>query len=123
MRPAADHLGLVVQLVATDEDGYVMITPESIPFPPTNGPSPAPVKRFPFETPLVPPVNTNRFNEAAVDPKGRFLAGTMSHRIGDFDGTLYVAERDGDGRYVHRTLVEGVTCSNGMDWTKDGKTM
>jgi sugar lactone lactonase YvrE len=101
----------------------VIISPESIPFPPTNGPSPASVKRFPFKTPLQPPVGTNRFNEAAVDPQGRFLAGTMGHRIGDFDGTLYVRERDENGNYIHKTLVKGLTCSNGMDWTEDGKTM
>ena len=100
-----------------------MITPESIPFPPTNGPSPVSVNKFPFETPLEPPAGTNRFNEAAVDPKGRFLAGTMGHRIGDFDGTLYVTERNGDGKYVHKILVNDVTCSNGMDWTEDGRTM
>lgn len=103
------------RLVATDEDGYVTITPESIPFPPTNGASPAPPERFPFDSPLTPSSATNRLNEAAVNPRGRFLAGTMGCRTGDFDGTLYVAECSNS----HRVLIEGITCTNGMYWTDD----
>jgi sugar lactone lactonase YvrE len=100
-----------------------MISPQSIPFPPTDAPSPALVQRIPFGSPLTPPPGTNRFNEAAVDPRGRFLAGTMGHSIGDFDGTLYAAEQKEDGVYAHKVLVRGVTCTNGMDWVDDGKTM
>lgn len=47
----------------------------------------------------------------------------MGHRIGDYDGTLYLAEGKEHGAYAHKVLVRGVTCTNGMDWVDDGRTM
>jgi sugar lactone lactonase YvrE len=70
------------------------------------------------------PEGTNRFNEGAVDPEGRYLAGTMGHQIGEFVGKLYACEeKDSVRGYTIQGILEGLTCTNGMDWSKDGKTM
>jgi sugar lactone lactonase YvrE len=61
----------------------------------------------------------NRFNDGKCDPAGRFWAGTLA-----LDGTPDVAalyRLDAD-LSVHKVL-EGVTCSNGIVWTLDQKTM
>jgi sugar lactone lactonase YvrE len=60
-----------------------------------------------------------RFNEAKVDPEGRFVAGTMHWHEREALGSLY--QFDADGRVV--TLVEGVTVSNGLDVTEDHRTL
>jgi sugar lactone lactonase YvrE len=60
-----------------------------------------------------------RFNDGKVDPKGRFVAGTMHWHESDSRGSLYMLS--GDGSVV--TLVEGVTISNGLAWSPDGATM
>lgn len=57
-----------------------------------------------------------RFNDGAVDREGRFWAGTMADNGNsalyryDPDGTLHVMQR-------------GVTCSNGIGWSPDNRTM
>jgi sugar lactone lactonase YvrE len=57
-----------------------------------------------------------RFNDGAVDPKGRFWAGTL----GDEDrSALYRYDPDGS---LH-VMQTGVTCSNGIGWSLDYKTM
>ena len=57
-----------------------------------------------------------RFNDGAVDPKGRFWAGTL----GDEDrSALYRYDPDGS---LH-TMQTGVTCSNGIGWSLDYETM
>lgn len=59
-----------------------------------------------------------RMNDGAVDPTGRFLAGSM----GDGQrpaGSVYVREANGSVR----TLFGDVTISNGIGWSKDGATM
>jgi sugar lactone lactonase YvrE len=57
-----------------------------------------------------------RFNDGAVDPQGRFWAGTMSetptsclYRL-DPDGSLY-------------TMETGIQISNGIGWSPGGETM
>lgn len=57
-----------------------------------------------------------RFNDGAVDPQGRFLAGTMGQ---GYTGTLYRLDPDGS---VH-TLETGVGISNGIGWSPDNATM
>ena len=60
-----------------------------------------------------------RMNDGAVDPAGRFWAGSCS-LVGEPDrGALY--RLDPDGR-VHR-MLSPVTTSNGIDWSPDGRTM
>ncbi len=61
----------------------------------------------------------NRFNDGKCDPRGRFWAGTMSMTRQPRTASLYVLEPGGSVRRV----LEGVTTSNGLDWTEDGKTM
>ena len=61
----------------------------------------------------------NRFNDGKCDPAGRFWAGTLA-----LDGTPNVASLyrlDAD-MSVHKMLGE-VTCSNGIVWTLDNRTM
>ncbi len=63
----------------------------------------------------------NRFNDGKCDPAGRFWAGTMGR--GDptppHAGSLYCLDAGGQ---VTRHL-EGVTCSNGLVWSRDLTTM
>ena len=58
-----------------------------------------------------------RMNDAACDPQGRFWAGTAADRPGE--AALYRLEHDGR---VER-LLEGLTTSNGLGWSPDGRTM
>jgi sugar lactone lactonase YvrE len=59
----------------------------------------------------------NRMNDGKVDSAGRFWAGTMGPDKGD--ARLYRLETDG----FIRTMVDGVTISNGMGWSPDERTM
>lgn len=58
-----------------------------------------------------------RMNDAACDPAGRFWAGTIADREGD--AALYRLDRDGRADLV----LDGLTISNGIDWSPDGRTM
>lgn len=64
-------------------------------------------------------VVANRMNDGKCDPRGRFWAGTMSEDHAPAAGALYRLEVNGG---VARVL-EGVTVSNGLDWSIDGRTM
>ena len=59
------------------------------------------------------------FNDGAVDPQGRFLAGTVRPAGDAATGRLYRFEHDGSVS----VLLEGVTMSNGIDWSGDRTTM
>lgn len=61
---------------------------------------------------------STRFNDGKCDRAGRFIAGTASLR-GESEGALYSLHADGSW---HR-LLEGVTCSNGITWSPDDRTM
>ncbi|MFW6293013.1 MAG: SMP-30/gluconolactonase/LRE family protein [Spirochaetota bacterium] len=60
----------------------------------------------------------NRLNDGKCGPAGRFWVGTMSASR-DPNGTLYCVEPDGS----YRSMLTGVTVSNGIVWTADEKTM
>jgi sugar lactone lactonase YvrE len=60
-----------------------------------------------------------RFNDGEIDPQGRFWAGTMGWHAEPELGSLYRLDPDGT---VHR-MVDGVTISNGLGWSPDGRTM
>lgn len=60
-----------------------------------------------------------RFNDGKCDPAGRFWAGTMPYDETRPVGCLYRLEPDGT---VARVL-DGVTISNGLAWSGDGRTM
>jgi sugar lactone lactonase YvrE len=57
-----------------------------------------------------------RMNEGGCDPDGRFWCGSMAYDQRPGAAALY--RLDPDGR-VHRVL-DGVTISNGIDWSPDG---
>lgn len=59
-----------------------------------------------------------RMNDGKCDPAGRFVAGTMSYAETRGAGALYSF----NGREVRR-LLSGVTISNGLAWSGDGRTM
>jgi sugar lactone lactonase YvrE len=59
-----------------------------------------------------------RFNDGGCDPTGAFLIGTMAYDEAPGRGTLYRLGPDRDVSVV----LEGVTISNGVQWTRDGRT-
>lgn len=61
----------------------------------------------------------NRMNDGACDGAGRFWAGTMALDEGPGAGALYRLDPD---LTVH-TMLTGVTISNGLDWSPDGRVM
>jgi sugar lactone lactonase YvrE len=61
----------------------------------------------------------HRFNDGAVDPQGRFLAGTVGPTEDTPTGRLHRLEHDG----TTTVLLDGLTLSNGIDFTADGRTM
>ncbi len=72
---------------------------------------------------LVAPVEGDkphqRMNDGNCDAAGRFWAGTMALDEQPGAGALY--RLDPDGRV--RTMLTGVTISNGLDWSGDGRVM
>lgn len=60
-----------------------------------------------------------RFNDGKCDPAGRFWAGTIAYDQAPGAGALYRLEPDGQTRMV----LAGVTVSNGLAWSLDGRTM
>ena len=61
----------------------------------------------------------HHFNDGAVDPQGRFLVGTVGPTEDTPTGRLHRLEHDG----TTTVLLEGLTLSNGIDFTADGRTM
>lgn len=60
-----------------------------------------------------------RFNDGACDPSGRFVIGTCSTDGSRAQGALYSVEPDGPVT----ELLSGITESNGLAWSLDGRTM
>ena len=60
-----------------------------------------------------------RFNDGAVDPQGRFIAGTMS--LGESVGSEQLLRISPDGTV--EILRSGVRLSNGIGWSCDGHTI
>ena len=60
-----------------------------------------------------------RMNDGACDAQGRFWAGTMAYDESPGRGTLYRLELD----VSCRTVLTGLTISNGIGWSPDGETM
>ena len=57
-----------------------------------------------------------RMNDGGCDPQGRFYCGTMAYAETPGAGTMYCIEPDGTTREV----FDGVTISNGLQWSADG---
>ena len=61
-----------------------------------------------------------RMNDGACDAAGRFWAGSMALQDGVLgEGSLYRLEPDGSAVEV----LAGISLSNGIDWSPDGRTM
>jgi sugar lactone lactonase YvrE len=58
-----------------------------------------------------------RMNEGGCDPDGRFYCGSMSYEQSPGAGTLYRLDAD---RSVS-VVLKGVTVSNGLEWSPDGR--
>jgi len=61
----------------------------------------------------------NRFNDGKCDPRGRFWAGTMSLNRVKGSASLYCLSGD----LTVRTMLTGVTVSNGLAWSPDQRKM
>jgi sugar lactone lactonase YvrE len=61
---------------------------------------------------------TNRFNDGRVDPRGRFIAGTLDEPKAGGTAGLYRYDRRGLAK-----LAEGLMTSNGVAFSPDGRTM
>ncbi|WP_108249892.1 SMP-30/gluconolactonase/LRE family protein [Planctomonas deserti] len=73
-------------------------------------------------TETLPPVFSDdavRMNEGGCDPQGRFYCGSMAYEGTPGAGSLYRLDPD---RSV-RTVLSGVTVSNGIQWSADGGTV
>ncbi len=70
---------------------------------------------------LEPPYDPahHRFNDGRCDPAGRFFVGTMNENRDAPSGALYRV--DADGRLTE--VLRGMTISNGLAWSPDGRTM
>jgi len=62
---------------------------------------------------------TERFNDGAVDARGRFWAGTFDPSLKTATGSLYRIDPD---LSVHR-MDSGIAMSNGIAWSPEGKVM
>ena len=62
---------------------------------------------------------TNRYNDGAVDPRGRIWIGSMRLEGDDPTGALHLVETDGS----YETVLENITVSNGIAWSPDARTM
>lgn len=90
---------------------------DNLPFPPTS--SRQQYVELGTSSPLSFSFDEKRFNDAAVDPAGRLIAGTMGKEHHQSVGKVYSF----DGKGELSLLLEGVTCSNGTGWSRDGKRM
>ena len=62
----------------------------------------------------------SRFNDGAVDARGRFWAGTMQDGgVSNQDAAVYRCDPDGSVQVMDRDYK----LVNGMDWSPDGRTM
>ena len=58
-----------------------------------------------------------RMNEGGCDPDRRFYAGTMAYEATRGSGSLYRLDPDGSVE----TILQGVTISNGLEWSPSGE--
>jgi sugar lactone lactonase YvrE len=61
----------------------------------------------------------HRFNDGRVDREGRFWAGTMNERRDAPSAGLYRVDPD----FTVTRVLAGITTSNGLAWSPDGRTM
>ncbi|AWI09739.1 SMP-30/gluconolactonase/LRE family protein [Ereboglobus luteus] len=68
--------------------------------------------------------SVTRFNDGKCDPRGRFVAGTTSLQGKRGASALYVVEATGanGSAPVMRQILGGVSISNGLAWSADGRS-
>lgn len=71
--------------------------------------------------PLVPGEETT-LNDGACDPAGRFWAGSVAATSRPGAGALYCLSAV-DGQFEVKRMAGGMTISNGIDWSLDGRHM
>ncbi len=64
-------------------------------------------------------VTSNRFNDGKCDPNGNLWVGSMHYDQSRPEAKVYKIEPDGKTTM----MIDSVTISNGIVWTKDHKTM
>jgi sugar lactone lactonase YvrE len=69
--------------------------------------------------PVLPEGVDSRFNDGACDPAGRFLVGSMSLDDREQEERLYRI----DGAASVEVVDGGLTLSNGLGWSPDGRTL
>jgi sugar lactone lactonase YvrE len=72
-----------------------------------------------FDIPDKLTAKEKRFNEGVCDPAGRLLAGTLGYEHGSKDGRMFAIDGTGSSTLV----LDGITCTNGMGWSQDTRTM
>lgn len=107
-----------LQLIATIDSGFAYIPFTSLPFPPTS--SRQSLTKIEVDAKVGP--REKRFNEGTVDPAGRFYSGTLGLEHGTREGNMYALTKKGDV-HVAPHVLGGITCTNGMAWSLDLKTM
>ncbi len=68
---------------------------------------------------LAPEAGATRFNDGKADPAGRFWAGTLDDTTFPATGALYSIDAGGQ----HQRRLDGISCSNGIGWAPDGRSM
>lgn len=76
----------------------------------------------PIATPPPYPIETHRYNDGRCDRQGRYLIGSvdLSYFQNRVAGRAAIYRLDGDGLTA---VIGDITCSNGMAFSPDGKTM
>ena len=75
-----------------------------------------------LRTDVEPDTGANRVNDGTCDGEGRLWVGTMSFARTLGTAALYRVERTAQG-LVSTRMLPGVTVSNGIDWSLDGRLM
>lgn len=92
-------------LVAAARDGFGLVDIER--------------ESFALRTPVEAGDHGTRMNDGKPDPAGSFWAGTMALDFAAGRGMLYRLAPD----WTATPMLAGLTISNGMDWTADGRTL
>ncbi|WP_213450250.1 SMP-30/gluconolactonase/LRE family protein [Rhizomonospora bruguierae] len=106
------HVGALVPRAAA---GHVACLPEGPATVDENG-AVTPLASYPSGPPEGPAM---RSNDAKADPVGRLWLGTMAYDETPGAAALYRLERGG----ALTTTLTGLTISNGLGWSPDGRTM
>jgi sugar lactone lactonase YvrE len=103
------QLPTIVGAAAPSRDGFVVASAEGFGWAAENGT---------YEPRLSFLPDGVRMNDAKVDPLGRFWAGSCAMDFAEGRGALHVL----DGDWTYRTVLEGISQPNGLDWSPDGST-